>query len=476
VKAAATGNTLETTTGTALNVGGTTIGTGGLKFQSIASNGASSGIVLSGTGNTAGLTVTGNGGTCTSAASCTGGAIQSSTGTGVSLTNVGGGASLTRMAVTGGTHDGINGSGVNGFNLDFSRVASNGTTGSDDGVEMAQLSGTASFNTTTVTASSHNNVTIANTSGNLTATFSGGEYSQTNTFPTTGGDAIQLRNDQTGTMTATVQNATFTNNRDDHVQATADADSAATLNLTIQGNTMTDTVGQPGNGITVNPGGTSTTDVTVDNNNIKGSNQAAVTVDGPGSAPLPQPANIDATIKNNTIGDAAVSRSGSWSGVGIAVNSNGGADINSLISGNTVRQYTNPEGISLIQNDGVGSLNATVRSNTIANQAGTINNLYGLRAIYGSQASDNGAGCLDLGGAGAFSNNLTGSSPAGSANIRLRQAGPTALTLPGYGGGAHDTAAVAAYFTGRNTAPQGADVSQPNASATYVNGAGCPLP
>ena len=41
---------------------------------------------------------------------------------------------------------------------------------------------------------------------------------------------------------------------------------------------------------------------------------------------------------------------------------------------------------------------------------------------------------------------------------------------------AHDTAAVAAYLTGRNTAPQGSDVSQPNASATYGNVASCPLP
>src|SRR3712207_3230861 len=53
-------NTIATTTGTALNVSNTTIGAGGLNFRSIASNGASSGIVLNNTGATAGLTVTGN--------------------------------------------------------------------------------------------------------------------------------------------------------------------------------------------------------------------------------------------------------------------------------------------------------------------------------------------------------------------------------------------------------------------------------
>ena len=43
-------STLTTTTGTALNVANTTIGAGGLTFQSIASSGAANGIVLSGTG------------------------------------------------------------------------------------------------------------------------------------------------------------------------------------------------------------------------------------------------------------------------------------------------------------------------------------------------------------------------------------------------------------------------------------------
>src|SRR5205814_644268 len=56
-------NTLTTTTGTALNVANTTIGSTGLKFQSISANGATNGIVINNTGTTAGLTVTGNAGT-----------------------------------------------------------------------------------------------------------------------------------------------------------------------------------------------------------------------------------------------------------------------------------------------------------------------------------------------------------------------------------------------------------------------------
>ena len=43
-------NTIDTTTGTALNVSNTTIGSSGLTFRSIAANGAPNGIVLNNTG------------------------------------------------------------------------------------------------------------------------------------------------------------------------------------------------------------------------------------------------------------------------------------------------------------------------------------------------------------------------------------------------------------------------------------------
>ena len=69
-------NTITTTTGVGLNVANTSIGAAGLTFRSISVNGAANGVILNTTGATAGLTVTGNGGVCTTAANCSGGAIQ----------------------------------------------------------------------------------------------------------------------------------------------------------------------------------------------------------------------------------------------------------------------------------------------------------------------------------------------------------------------------------------------------------------
>ena len=69
------GNTISSTSGTALNVVHTTIGASNLTFQSISSNGAASGIILNNTGSSGGLHVTGDGG------AGSGGTIANKTGT-----------------------------------------------------------------------------------------------------------------------------------------------------------------------------------------------------------------------------------------------------------------------------------------------------------------------------------------------------------------------------------------------------------
>jgi len=83
-------NHLTTTTGTALNVSNTFIGSSGLTFQDISANGGTNGIVLNGTGTAAGnggLTVTGTDGADagTLADTGTGGTIQHTTGDSISL-------------------------------------------------------------------------------------------------------------------------------------------------------------------------------------------------------------------------------------------------------------------------------------------------------------------------------------------------------------------------------------------------------
>ncbi|MBC8096166.1 MAG: hypothetical protein H7Y43_10165, partial [Akkermansiaceae bacterium] len=75
----------------------------------------------------------------------------------------------------------------------------------------------------------------------------------------------------------------------------------------------------------------------------------------------------------------------------------------------------------------------------------------------GTIPGDTYAVCAAIGGAGALRNTLVGSGrdgvpPTGVGNIdfRLRQRQSTTIRLPGYAGGATDTAAVVAFIQGNN--------------------------
>ena len=77
-------NTIDSTTGTALNVTSTTIGASGMTFRTISANGSPNGIVLNATGSSGSFTVTGDG---TLARNGSGGTITGTTDDAVQLTS-----------------------------------------------------------------------------------------------------------------------------------------------------------------------------------------------------------------------------------------------------------------------------------------------------------------------------------------------------------------------------------------------------
>ena len=174
VSATGSGSTITTTTATALNVANTTIGSAGLVFQSISSNGANPGISLSSTGTSGGLVVTGTG------TAGSGGTVQNSTGDGISLSSTTD-PSFTDMLVenNGNTSpggDGITGSNVNGLTLSSSTVSGNGTaanlsgqnnpTPDNDGLDfLGGLTGTVTISNSAVTNSADDGLQITDSSG-----------------------------------------------------------------------------------------------------------------------------------------------------------------------------------------------------------------------------------------------------------------------------------------------------------------------
>jgi VCBS repeat-containing protein len=466
-----TGNTINTGTGRALNVSATDIGTGGLNFQTVTSNGAPNGINLNTTGSTAGLTVTGNGGSCTSAATCTGGAIQNATGAGIDLTSVGGGVSLTRMSVNNGGDDGVRGSSVAGLNLTNLNVAANGNAVGESGIELAQLTGSGSMATTTVSGSADRNVHIANTSGTLSA-FGVTGSSFTTTNATTGDDGFIIENNGTGSMAVSVTGSTFTDNKGDHFNAATDASATGSLAVTFSSNTLTTTAGNDpnviGGGITITPSGSADLTFTIDNNNVQQAFDEAINLNlGTASTAA---ASLIGTISNNIVGTAADVDSGSESGTGINVTSNGAGTTTVAVTGNQVRQYANPYGILLNHKEGSSTMNATVTGNTVANP-GTFA-INGIRADSGATTGDSGTMCV-----AATGNSVAGSGPGVDTDIRLRQRFNTTIRLPGYGGANSDATAVNSFVAGNNP---GADVSSVNnvggGGGGFIGGAACTTP
>jgi len=90
--------------------------------------------------------------------------------------------------------------------------------------------------------------------------------------------------------------------------------------------------------------------------------------------------------------------------------------------------------------------------------------------------ADSGTVCADIGGAGALVNTVTGPNFGGDL-IRVRQRFSTTVRLPGYGGGATDTTAVANYLIGRNTitneAPNAKASATTQAPGSFTGGAAC---
>jgi hypothetical protein len=495
-------NTLTTANATALNITNTTIHADDLNFRSISSNAAGSGIVLTTTGASGGLTVTGNGGSCTSAATCTGGAIQGSTGTGISLTNVLGGASLTRMFVGGSGDDGIGGSNVTGLTLDNATVTGNGNAASsggvhgDHGVDFTDLTGTATFTSSNVSSNIDSNVVISNNSGVLNMAVTGGAYSGA-----TGGmgDGIFVEGLGTGSQNLNVQGPiTFANNVGDHVQHGSDAANTSDSDVTINNATMTSPAaagGGPfcalnilGGGITVSHGGNSNTDLTLTNNNIQNSCIGAIAVGTTGSVGDLQSAQVDATIQNNVIGTAGVAGSGSVQGNGIFVDSNGNGLVRTLITGNTIRQWTNRNGIHLDVLDGDAEMSATVRNNIITepNSAFAGTSTRGMTIQLGAQQTgDSIDACLDIGHAtdNALKNQVAGTGEAPQPDIRYLHEGPgSVVQLAGYAGPAAPSITdIANYLQPRNNrvgtpTVTGIATASTGGGSTTSTVASCPQP
>lgn len=462
------GNTINSGTGTPLNVTSTTIAAAGLTFQSISANGGTSGIVLNGTGANGGLSVTGTG----SAGS--GGTIQNKA-IGVSLTNTRN-VSLTRMQLNDFGDFAIRGTSVVGFTLADSVIS--GTNGNDAGadegsIRFTGLTGSATISGSNISGAVEDNVAVVNTTGTLNRlTLSGTTIGANST--TTGGDGLFIEAQGSAVLNVTVQSSFFTSSRGDLAQFNLAG--AGSMDVVVQGTAFSDNhpaIVSGGGGVIL--GGTAgSMTFNVDGNTFRDATGTALAVSC-GNAGQ----SCVGRIQNNQIGLVATANSGSTGGGGIAVVSSGGGTLTAAVTGNQVRQVNN-HGILLQAGQTLGnptSFNATVTGNTVSNPGNLNTDFNGIHLNNGTVPGENHTACVDIrnnsiAGAGA------GVTPPNNADYRLRQRQSTTVRLPGYGGANNNDAAVVAFVSGNQTTVTTGAASNTVASGGggFVGGASCPLP
>jgi hypothetical protein len=463
VTATGAGSVITTTTGTAVKVQNTSIGASGLKFQSVSSNGAASGIVLDTTGAAGGINVTGTG------SAGTGGTIQHGT-TGISLNSTTR-PSFSYMNVHDFSTAAIKGTSVSGGSFDHIVVnGANGTT-SVAAVDFTSLTGSVAVTNSSFTGAVTDLFRIANSAGNSLnrVTFTADTFS--NPATVAGNDALVISGTG-GTLNATVQNSTFTSARGDLFQL--DIHGVIASDLVFNGNTLSNSntnIVSGGGGVTIGGGGPSDNPsftYTINNNSFRDAHGAALAVfKGSGGG------SYNGTISNNVIGANAVANSGSLQGDAISLFVNGNGSYTTHVTGNTVRQFNNV-GIDLVigNHDAAGSaaVAATVTGNTITQPAAFA--FVGLYLDAGTAAADANQICFSFGGSAGLANAFSGF-PAGS-DYEVDQQFATTVRLPGYAGSNTDTTAVQNFIAANNNSAQGfATVSVPPGGG-FIGGAACP--
>jgi hypothetical protein len=492
----ATSGAITSATGTAVEITRASSTTPlSMVLTSVSNSGAPNGIMLKNTSGS--FTVVGDGANTTVGGNNTGGTISNATGANaatsgnaVYLENAGN-VTLRRVRINGTNQNfGIRGVNTSNFTLEFSTVTgTNGNSAADDegAVGFNNLTGTAAITSCVIEGGFEDNLSLVNTSGTLNRmTISGSTFGLNNSV--SGNSNIRISSNNVGTtLNVTLKSSLIKGARADWISAIAN--SGSTMDAVIGGPLVADGNNFDNTGANANPGaaaggnrlvttsvGTQTVDIR--NNTLKGSKGEAMLVRATSVGATR--GNLNARVRNNTIGVAATANSGSSEGSGIFLTGDGGGNVTAAITSNTVRQYNN-HGIRMDFGDELidgAAYNVTVTGNTIANPGNINTDFNGLHLNNGTVgATDNFTTCLDLN-----TNTLTGSgSGATSPNnqeFRLRQRQSTTVRLPGYAAANNNDAQVVNFIRGQNTvsAGQGAASNTVPTGGGFVGGAACTAP
>jgi methionine-rich copper-binding protein CopC len=439
-------NTIDSTTGTALNVVSTDIGVSGLNFKSISANGAVNGIVLNNTGSSGGLTVFGNGATFLGGDG-SGGAILNTTGHGISLNNTRFPYFLN-MNIQNTAGSGINGTQVTHFNFQIGTINNSGTGGAGDDSNISfndgtsNVTGSVNITGSVLSNARYHGVDIQNSAGTISlANIVENEFTSSTSEASSLGSAIRLYARGSSTNVANVTKANLNDNvvsnfpsgfgvsieggnRFDAIGAPPGRMGTAgsgTDIISITGNRMDGGLGGPGNQpegfVSAFVSGRGQGNFDISNNGtvanpITHIDDVVITLVGGG------PANVTSTLSNNRIVANNVDVFGGLQGMRVECRADAltttddTGTLTSTISNNNVSLTSGP-GIDALAQDSTCTLGTKVMNNVVAAPTTTSLALPGIRLFSGTGFGDTTL-CAQI------SSNTT----AGSTNINTGQTSP----------------------------------------------------
>ena len=398
--------------------------------------------------------------------------ITGSLNSGISLANASA-VKVSTVTITGNLDHGITGTAVNGFDLANSSVTNNGDNAvtNESQLSFTDLTGSSLISNSTFAGSVKDNVRIVNTAGVLNrVTFDTVTFGLNHVA--TGNDSVFLSAGAGTTFNVTIQGSTFLGARGDMFDFTGANGSVS--DLVFQNNAVSNShaaIVAAGGGVKISSQGTLT--YSIKSNTFRDAVGTALLVNASlGNAVL------TGRVELNQVGVAGVPNSGSRSGSGIMIETTGGGDHSSTVTGNTVRGYNN-HGIMLQAGDQLGNpvtYQVTVTNNTVTQPGTLLTNFNGVHLNNGTVGGDSFTACIDIRN-NALTGSGTGASSPNNNDIRLRQRILTTVRLPGYAGAANDNAAVQAFLLANNTA---ATANAANTVSTggggYIGGAACTTP
>ncbi|MEA2283950.1 MAG: hypothetical protein QOK21_4560, partial [Solirubrobacteraceae bacterium] len=466
-------NSVTAGTGSAVVIQNSTIGSGGVTFRSVSSNGgAADGILLDHAG-TGGFTVTGVG-----SAAGSGGSIVNKMGSDGSLTQGNGivildtsNVSLANMTINNHLNYGIFGQNVTNFSLHDSNVGTSGVNGTlvtEASVAFVNLTGTAVFDGDTIAGGRGDNLRVVNSSGSLNFTLedSAAHQGVIGLNNLNGNDGAHFETSGAASLTLTVDGVDFAGARSDLLEVRALGSSTQNISILNShfANTHANTIGG-GGGVTLTGGGAGTNitvDYDVDGNTFTGALGNALT-----ASYSQQSGTVRGYIHNNTVGvhDGVAGTQGSaggGDGIAVALNKTGASGTATYIvtiDANHVYDVdSGVGGISLQSNGalsaGAGTLEATVTNNVVAEMGDFV-----FGALYAS-VGGNGPGDFSKLGLELSGNHLDlGAADFGDNALVLSQSSTEShFYFPGYAGspdGEFDigsgtaSADLDAFFTGK---------------------------